>query len=184
MLLTYTRTNPNPLAEFGNLAAGLPPLSGPAVTRPPRGVPRFWRQVERRDRQTPPEWAMLDETLPANPAQFLPATRVPPRLAGGQAGRFRRPNLPCDAIATLGPGLSARPPFVGVAAGPRYTARDFLLRARRYRQVDPRGAMSGLTGRSIGSFAGSKFGFLTVQGHRSVTTFKVTPHRGGSLTAG
>ena len=207
MLLTYTRTNPVPLAEFGNLTAGNPPFVGQAVTRPPAcairaasaaavsaisaaagadgaGADRgqsavLWTSGDaaaaggvgvrsprpRRYRQTSPEWAMLDETRPTIPAALLTPTSVPPRLTGERARSFRRPNLPPDAVATVGPGLSARPPFVGTAAGPRFTQRDFLVQARRYRQPDPRAALSGLTARTIGSFSGAKLGFLNVQQH-------------------
>ena len=182
MFLTYSRTNPVPLAEFGNLTAGHPPFYGQAVTRPPRAVWGFVRQVARRFRQTSPEWAMLDETQPTIPAGLLTPTSVPPRLTGKQARSFRRPNLPPDYMATVGPGLSARPPFVGTAIGPRFTQRDFLVRARRYRQPDPRAALSGLTARTIGSFNGAKLGFLNVQATRSSTSFQITPHRTGRVT--
>ena len=114
---------------------------------------------------------MLDETQPTIPAGLLTPTSVPPRLTGKQARSFRRPNLPPDYMATVGPGLSARPPFVGTAIGPRFTQRDFLVRARRYRQPDPRAALSGLTARTIGSFNGAKLGFLNVQATRSSTRF-------------
>lgn len=182
MFVTYTRTNPIPLTAFGNLTAGNPPFSGQSVTRPPRGAPAFFRQVQRRYRQTPLEWSMFAETQPSMPAHLLRATSVGPRITADRSQRFRRKNLPPEFIATIGPGLTARPPFVGVAAGPRFTARDFLLRARRYRQIDPRAALSGLTARTVGSFAGSKLGFVTVQGSRSATNFKVAPHRTGTVT--
>jgi hypothetical protein len=224
MFLTYTRTNPIPLAEFGNLTAGNPPFRGQAVTRPPgsrfvrqverryqqfpqqpvpmgpalsagnppfigqavtrppRAVWAFVRQVERRYRQTPVEWSMLDQTVPLMSPETLLPTAVRPRLTGDVARQFRRRNLPPDSIATIGPGETARPPFVGTAAGPRFTQRDFQVLARRFRQPDPRAAMSGLTARTTGSFAGAKLGFLNVQGTRSATNFQITPHRTGTLT--
>jgi hypothetical protein len=224
MFVTYTRTNPNPLTEFGNLTAGHPPFSGQAVTRPasarfvqqsrrhfrqfpempvptgpglvagypeyqgqsvtrpPRSAPAFLRQVQRRYRQTPPEWAMLAETTPSLPAEVLLPVWVKPRVSGQTAQGFRRKNLPPDFIATVGPGLTARPPFVGVAAGPRFTARDFLIQQRRYQQTNPRAALSGLTARTLGSFTGAKLGFLTLQASRLSTSFNVTSHRTGTLT--
>jgi hypothetical protein len=224
MFPTYIRTNPTPLTEFGNLAAGFSPYQGTSITRlprarlfeqsprryrqfpempiplgpakavgypeyqgqsltrPPRSSPAFLRQVERRFRQTPPEWGMLGGTQPTLPAHLLPATAVRPRIAGREASHFRRANRPPDYMATVGPGLSARLPFVGSAVAPRLTARDFLMRARRYQQTDPRGALSGLTARTLGSFTGAKLGFLSIQPTRSSTNFTVTPHRAGSLT--
>jgi hypothetical protein len=178
----YQQFPQQPVPMGPGLTAGNPPFYGQSVTRPPRAGAAFVRQVARRFRQTSPEWAMLDETRPTIPAALLTPTSVPPRLTGKQARSFRRPNLPPDYIATVGPGLSARPPFVGTAAGPRFTQRDFLIRARRYRQPDPRAALSGLTARTIGSFNGAKLGFLNVQATRTSTNFQITPHRTGIVT--
>ena len=126
---------------------------------------------------------MLDETLPAFPSHLLPrpaSLRAWPRASGP---------LPPAETAFAAP-RHARAGLVGPSAVRRLggrsalTARDFLLRARRYRQVRPaaRRRMSGLSGRSVGSFAGS-----SQASSRSRPAFdhdfQGDAHR-GSLTAG
>ena len=78
MFATYTRTNPVPLAEFGNRTAGNPPFVGQSVTRPVAA--RFVRQVQRRYQQFPQQPVPMGPGLTAgNPPFYGQAVTRPPR---------------------------------------------------------------------------------------------------------
>ena len=169
-----------PVPTGPGLTAGYQ-FQGEARTQPPRASAAFLNRAKRKNEQMSP-WGMLGGTVPPIGSNALVPVRIQPRMTLEIANRLKRRYRPSDVIPITGPGLTARPPFQGSAYGPRFTARDFLIRARRYREEDPRAALSGLKARGVGSFVGAKLGHLTVTATRECDALQITATRSATLT--